>query len=116
MVYIKRLDITIHFYPGLCLLHSCLLLLTPSVRKMMLHGRAAHQTHVTTAIDSIAHRLQVGDWTLLYTLGCNMEPLVFGELVVEIDNIFQKEKEEKEEEEKNLLEKFVTRLSNIIPT
>ena len=30
------------------------------------------------------HRfLHVGDWKVLYILGLNMEPLVFGELVVE---------------------------------
>ena len=80
---------------------------------MLLHSRAAHQSHVTAAIDSIANRLQLGDWKLLNILGCNMEPLVFGELLVEIDNLIKREENKKEEEERNFINTFVTKIPNI---
>ena len=51
---------------------------------MMLRSRAAHQGRVTTALDDVTRRLHMGDWKLLHILGMNMEPLVFGELVVEL--------------------------------
>ena len=51
---------------------------------MMLRSRAAHQGRVTAALDDVTRRLHVGDWKLLHILGMNMEPLVFGELVVEL--------------------------------
>ena len=49
----------------------------------MLRSRAAHQPQVMTALDKVGPKLKVGDWKLLHTLGKNMEPVVFGELVVE---------------------------------
>jgi len=69
---------------GLSLLYSAFLLTAPSVRNMMLRSRAAHQGRVTAALDDVTRRLHVGDWKLLHILGMNMEPLVFGELVVEL--------------------------------
>ena len=50
----------------------------------MLRSRAAHQGRVTAALDDVARNLHMGDWKLLHILGMNMEPLVFGELVVEL--------------------------------
>eukprot|EP00092_Neocalanus_flemingeri_P010873 GFUD01011710.1.p1 GENE.GFUD01011710.1~~GFUD01011710.1.p1 ORF type:complete len:400 (+),score=91.68 GFUD01011710.1:31-1200(+) len=69
---------------GLSLLHSAFLLAAPSVRNMMLRSRAAHQGRVLSALDDVTRRLHLGDWKLLHILGMNMEPLVFGELVVEL--------------------------------
>jgi hypothetical protein len=51
---------------------------------MMLRSRAAHQSRVTAALDDVTRKLHMGDWKLLHILGMNMEPLVFGELVVEL--------------------------------
>ena len=50
----------------------------------MLRSRAAHQGRVIAALDYVTWKLQVGHWKLLHILGRNMEPLVFGELVVEL--------------------------------
>ena len=50
----------------------------------MLRSRAAHQGRVIAALDYVTSKLQVGDWKLLHILGMNIEPLVFGELVVEL--------------------------------
>ena len=50
----------------------------------MLRSRAAHQGGATAALDQISRKMHMGDWKLLHILGMNMEPLVFGELVVEI--------------------------------
>ena len=50
----------------------------------MLRSRAAHQGRVTAALDDVTRKLQMGGWKLLHILGMNMEPLVFGELVVEL--------------------------------
>ena len=72
------------FYSGFSLLYSAFLLSAPSVRNMMLRSRAAHQGLATAALDEVTRKLQMGDWKLLHILGMNMEPLVFGELVVEL--------------------------------
>ena len=48
----------------------------------MLRSRAAHQGLVTAALDEVTRKLHMGDWKLLHIL--NMEPLVFGEMVVEL--------------------------------
>ena len=56
----------------------------PSVRNMMLRSRAPHQGQVLAALDDVTRKLHMGDWKLLHILGMNMEPLVFGELVVEL--------------------------------
>ena len=50
----------------------------------MLRSRAAQQVRVMAALDDVTRKLQVGDWKLLHILGINKEPLVFGELVVEL--------------------------------
>ena len=50
----------------------------------MLRSRAAHQGGATAALDQISTSFKMGDWKLLHILGLNMEPLVFGELVVEL--------------------------------
>ena len=50
----------------------------------MLRSRAAHQGRVTAALDDVTRNLHMGDWKLLHILGMHMEPLVFGELVVEL--------------------------------
>ena len=50
----------------------------------MLRSRAAHQGRVIAALDVVTRKLQVGGWKLLHILGMNMEPMVFGELVVEL--------------------------------
>ena len=49
----------------------------------MLRTRAAQQGRVLQALDQIHRFLHVGDWKVFYILGVNMEPLVFGELMVE---------------------------------
>ena len=69
---------------SLSLLYSAFLFSAPAVRNMMLRSRAAHQGRVIAALDVVTRKLQVGDWKLLHILGMNMEPLVFGELVVEL--------------------------------
>jgi len=69
---------------GITLVYSGFLLCAPSVRNMMLRSRSAHQPSATNALDEITRRLQVGDWKLLHILGKNMEPMVFGELVIEL--------------------------------
>ena len=35
------------------------------------------------ALDQVSRFLHMGNWKVFYILGINMEPLVFGELVVE---------------------------------
>ena len=68
---------------GLALLYSAVLLITPPVRRELLRARAAQQGRVLQALDQIHRFLHVGDWKVFYILGINMEPLVFGELMVE---------------------------------
>ena len=68
---------------GLALLYSAILLITPPVRRELLRTRAAQQGRVIQALDQIHRFLHVGDWKVFYILGINMEPLVFGELMVE---------------------------------
>ena len=58
---------------------------------MMLRSRAAHQGGATAALDQIARNFKMGDWKLLHILGLNMEPLVFGELVVELADQMRKD-------------------------
>ena len=53
------------------------------VRRELLRTRAAQQGRVLQAMDEINRFLHVGDWKVFYILGINMEPLVFGELMVE---------------------------------
>jgi len=66
------------------LIYHVFLLMAPSIRNMMLRSRAAHQAATTLALDQVYGKLQVGDWRLIYLLGCNMEPRVFGELIQEM--------------------------------
>ena len=68
---------------GLSLLYSALLLITPPIRRELLRTRAAQQGRVLQALDQVHRFLQLGDWKVFYILGINMEPLVFGELMVE---------------------------------
>lgn len=76
--------ITLVIVTGFSLLYSSFLLIAPTVRNMMLRTRTAHQTTVNAAMEEVTAKLHLGDWKLLYILGINMEPLVFGELVVEL--------------------------------
>ena len=45
------------------------------------------------ALDQVSRFLHMGDWKVFYILGINMEPLVFGELVVafseQLDDTFR---------------------------
>ena len=66
----------------------------------MLHSRAAHKGRVTAALDDVARKLHMGDWKLLHILGMNMEPLVFGELFVELA-------EQTEDANHNSMEKYI---------
>ena len=68
---------------GLSLLYSAILLITPPVRRELLRTRAAQQGRVLQALDQVHRFLHMGDWKVFYILGINMEPLVFGELMVE---------------------------------
>ena len=36
-----------------------------------------------SALDDITRHLEMGDWKVFHILGVNMEPLVFGELIME---------------------------------
>ena len=45
--------------------------------------RAAKQAGALTALDDVSRYFELGDWKVFYILGINMEPLVFGELVME---------------------------------
>lgn len=74
---------------GLAMLYHLFLLLAAPVRNMLLRSQAAHQNKVTHTFDNITPYLQVGDWKVLYLLGSNMEPLVFGEVVVEIGEVMK---------------------------
>ena len=65
------------------LLYSAFLLIAPSVRTMLLRSRAAQQQGALSALDQVNRKLELGDWKIFYILGLNMEPLVFGELMVE---------------------------------
>ena len=81
-------QLVMFYFSGISLVYSGFLLCAPSVRNMMLRSRSAHQPSATNALDEITRRLQVGDWKLLHILGKNMEPMVFGELVIELANFF----------------------------
>ena len=78
---------------GLSLLYSAVLLITPPIRRELLRTRAAQQGRVLQALDQVHRFLQLGDWKVFYILGINMEPLVFGELVVafseQLDDTFR---------------------------
>jgi len=65
-------------------IYHLFILVAPSVRKMMLRSRAAHQPTTSVAINQVFGKLQLGDWRLLHLLGINMEPATFGELIQEV--------------------------------
>ena len=50
---------------------------------MLLRSRAAQQQGALSALDQVNRKLELGDWKIFYILGLNMEPLVFGELMME---------------------------------
>ena len=77
---------------------------------MMLRSRAAHQGRVTTALDYVTSKLQVGDWKLLHILGMNMEPLVFGELVVELAEQMKDDNHNTMEQEMERTKTFLTQI------
>ena len=54
-------------------------MLVPSITKMHLQSRAMNRKDVPW--DELGRRFEIGDWKLLYILGTNMEPLVFGEFL-----------------------------------
>ena len=64
-------------------MYSAILLIASPVRRTLLRSRAAQQGKVLQAMDQVNRFLHMGDWKVFYTLGINMEPLVFGELMVE---------------------------------
>ena len=77
----------------------------------MLRSRAAHQGGATLAVDQMARKLHMGDWKLLHILGMNMEPMVFGELVVELADQMKEDKHKHRGVE--LIEKNKTLLTEI---
>jgi len=68
---------------GLNLLYSGFLLISPSVRNLLLRTRTAQHSGAMSALDDITRHLEMGDWKVFHILGVNMEPLVFGELIME---------------------------------
>jgi len=54
------------------------------VTKMYLRSRTLDQQEIR--LDDMGDNFEVGDWKLLYLLGRNMEPLVFGEFLRELHN------------------------------
>ena len=77
---------------------------------MMLRSRAAHQGRVIAALDYVTSKLQVGDWKLLHILGMNMEPLVFGELVVELAGQMKDDNHNTMEQEMERTKTFLTQI------
>ena len=51
--------------------------------KIFCRSRAAQQSGALAALDDVSRYIELGDWKVFYILGINMEPLVFGELVME---------------------------------
>ena len=94
----------------LSLLYSEFLFSAPAVRNMMLRSRAAHQGRVIAALDYVTSKLQVGDWKLLHILGMNMEPLVFGELVVELAEQMKDDNHNTMEQEIGRTKPFLTQI------
>ena len=76
----------------------------------MLRSRAAHQGRVIAALDYVTSKLQVGDWKLLHILGMNMEPLVFGELVVELAEQMKDDNHNTMEQEVGRTKPFLTQI------
>ena len=57
-------------------------MLIPQITKMNLKSRAMNRKDVN--LDDLGRHFEIGDWKLLYILGTNMEPLVFGEFLQEL--------------------------------
>ena len=76
----------------------------------MLRSKAAHQGRVLAALDYVTRKLQVGDWKLLHILGMNMEPLVFGELVVELAEQMKDDDHNNIEQEMERTKTFITQI------
>jgi len=57
-------------------------MLIPQITKMNLKSRAMNRKDVN--LDDMGRHFEIGDWKLLYILGTNMEPLVFGEFLQEL--------------------------------
>ena len=57
-------------------------MLVPSITKMHLQSRAMNRKDIN--LDDLGRYFEIGDWKLLYILGTNMEPLVFGEFLQEL--------------------------------
>ena len=62
-------------------------MLVPSITKMNLQSRAMNRKDIN--LDDLGRYFEIGDWKLLYILGTNMEPLVFGEFLQELSRVMR---------------------------
>jgi len=66
----------------LSVIYHMLVLVTPSMTRMMLRNRSMNQSDLP--FEEMGKRFELGDWKLLSILSRNMEPLVFGEFIREL--------------------------------
>merc|ERR1719352_382489 len=57
---------------------------TPFLRNLI-KRKLRHREGAADVLDDVTHKFQMGDWRLLHLLAHNMNPIVFGEFVVELD-------------------------------
>ena len=62
-------------------------MLIPSITKMHLHSRTLNRKDIH--LDDLGRHFEIGDWKLLYLLGQNMEPLVFGEFLEQLAKLIR---------------------------
>ena len=69
------------------IMYHILLLITPSMVRMILRSRSLHQSDLP--LEEMGKQFELGDWKLLYILSRNMEPLVFGEFIKELYKVLK---------------------------
>merc|ERR1719180_553384 len=57
---------------------------TPFLRNLI-KRKLRHREGAPDVLDDVTHKFQMGDWRLLHLLAHNMNPIIFGEFVVELD-------------------------------
>jgi len=60
-------------------------LLNPPFLRNLIKRKLRHREGAADVLDDVTHKFQMGDWRLLHLLAHNMNPIIFGEFVAELD-------------------------------
>lgn len=76
---------------GLALLYRAVVIMGPKVRLYLLRARSRIAMHED--VRNLSQKCYIGDWFLLYQLGKNIDPLIFGDVITHLA-LVEKKKEE----------------------